>query len=386
MTACSSYQEPRCQLANSGHRSPAHRPATRLRTTITYVHKLAYFFDKQVLLIICFSLFALLSSWRSGSLVSAGAGRAPTAGWRGQRACLLRGGGDLRGTLLDKLSAMAPCALRLYARGVHGAHIRASIDTHGHPRGPYDLERILFRMKSLRGGVLVALVLISALVVIASPAFATPNLTSSTGTLPVSPFLTPTSASTSSSTFRGVSTSLAIPALGLAVTCRQSWGSGYVDAATHTNFRITSLSFNGCTVDGGLGTVDNNGTITCDASTRVPWLLTAKTVDAARRSASGGISIPGGSTGCRFRVTSATFGSISFLIDPGQSCLPAARGTPNVYTWAARPAALQVTCAIRVTTTGGLIFTGTGNYGAVAPYTVRPDTARDAVISVTAVS
>ncbi len=239
-------------------------------------------------------------------------------------------------------------------------------------------------MKSLRGGVLVALVLISALVVIASPAFATPNLTSSTGTRPVSPFITPTSLSTSSSTFRAAGISLSIPALGLALTCRQSWGSGYTDAATHTNFRITSLSFNGCTVDGGLGTFDNNGTITCDATTRVPWLLTAKTVDAARRSASGSISIPASSTGCRFRVTSATFGSISFLIDPGQSCLPAARGTPNTYTWGTVPPTLQITCSARLTTTGGLVFTGTSNYA--VRYTVRPDTARDATMTVTAVS
>ncbi len=238
-------------------------------------------------------------------------------------------------------------------------------------------------MKSLRTGIVASLVLMSALAMVSVPAFATPNLTASSGTAAVAPFFTPISNSNSQRTFRGANVSIAVPALAVTITCRESWGSGYADT-THTNFRYTSHSFNGCTIDVGGGTVDNNGTITCGATTVAPWLLTISSVNAATRSAVGSLSIPAngaGVTACSFTFTRSG-SSYTVTVNRGQSCLPGARGSPNTYTWAT--SRVQMTCSLSVTIVGAIVVTTTATYS--SGYTLRPDTARDGTLVVTAAS
>ena len=176
-------------------------------------------------------------------------------------------------------------------------------------------------MKSLKKGALAALVLVVALVVVAQPAFATPRLTTSTGTAAVSPFITPVSAdSRSHSTFTAGRTSLSISALGLSVTCLTSSGSGYVPA-THTRFAITSLSFGtgvaGDCVTTPAGSVDGNR-VHCDVNTRTPWYLHVTSVVGV--SSQGAVEIANNAR-CRFVVTLGALGSSTVTIEPGQSCV-----------------------------------------------------------------
>jgi hypothetical protein len=109
---------------------------------------------------------------------------------------------------------------------------------------------------------LLALLLVSAVIVVVSPAFATPKLTTSTGTRPdggaVSPYFTPIGSATSSITInqsyggsrRGSSfVGRDKDANVVGFTCDEVRGSGHV-LATHTRLRITSLAFGRCTVDG----------------------------------------------------------------------------------------------------------------------------------------
>jgi hypothetical protein len=96
-------------------------------------------------------------------------------------------------------------------------------------------------MKAIRSGLLAALVLVTAVVVIASPAFATPNITASSGTRAVSPFFTPIGSTTSASA--GFSTDFRFNFDGtFSVTCRRAIAWFYVPA-THTQGLVTSLRF-----------------------------------------------------------------------------------------------------------------------------------------------
>jgi hypothetical protein len=142
-------------------------------------------------------------------------------------------------------------------------------------------RKVLF-MKAIRLGALVALLLITAAVVLASPAFATPNITASSGTVngesahragAVAPFITPSGDTIRSSiTFTGTGSSFRIGSF--SVTCVVT-GSGYV-TVTHTQVRITTISFTGCTdTFGGRPTVDSS----C-ANSVTPWFLHVKTLNA----------------------------------------------------------------------------------------------------------
>jgi hypothetical protein len=135
----------------------------------------------------------------------------------------------------------------------------------------------------MRRSFLVAMASVSVLVAVGSPAFATPNLTDSSGSSPVAPFITPIGTTRSQFTGRSSDSSFFIPTIAAVIECRTAIMSGYV-GSTHTRARITSLSFGNrsasdCDVrvsDGAFSGVIVGDEITClaagDASTR-PWFL-----------------------------------------------------------------------------------------------------------------
>jgi hypothetical protein len=236
-------------------------------------------------------------------------------------------------------------------------------------------------MKALRGSVLVALVLISALVVIASPAFATPNLTASSGNTAVAPFITPQTNTRSLYTGSATNSSLSIAGVDT-ISCTTSRVSGYA-STTHTQVRLTDLTFGtGGSCRAGLGTVVSP--ISCLADSRTPWFLHVSSIvsgGGARGSATGTVSI---TTTCTVLIRTL-FGDQRVVVDSGQSCRNPAGGGVT-YTWdtGTRRSQLVVNCDLIVTLRGvrnesrTATFTGT--------YDVRPDTARDATLSVTAAS
>ena len=231
-------------------------------------------------------------------------------------------------------------------------------------------------MRTLKSGALVALVLVSALVVIGSPAFATPNITASSGTRAVSPFITPIGSTRSQSTAQAGSTSLSIAALGASVTCDRAVTSAYVDT-THTQLKITSLSFGtgrvGSCVTTPAGSIDGNQ-ITCTATSTNPWFLHVRSV--AGNSSTGTVNI---TSTCRFVATTSALGSLTFTVDANQSCI-AGPGAGVRYTSATR--VLDVTCTLTVTVRPLGSFTA--NFSGV--FNVRPDTRRDAALTVTLAS
>jgi hypothetical protein len=125
-------------------------------------------------------------------------------------------------------------------------------------------------MRAVRGGIFVVLLVASTVIAIASPAFATPRLTTSTsgsfqegGGRPdggaVSPFFTPIGASATSEITitnafgRNLGPSFrAITAGGTPVqfTCSRAQASAFV-GPTHTRLRITRLGFVECKIDLG---------------------------------------------------------------------------------------------------------------------------------------
>jgi hypothetical protein len=146
--------------------------------------------------------------------------------------------------------------------------------------------------RSLKSGLLVALVLMSAVVVIASPAFATPNLTDSSGTRPVAPFITPIGNTTDSSvaaTEDGTSRFTAFSTLlgsNIVVSCA-STAQGHV-LATHTRAVIDTLRFDSCrTSVGGTVVVRTNAD-----STRCPFFLHVARRNAGATSWDGTFNIP----------------------------------------------------------------------------------------------
>jgi hypothetical protein len=161
-------------------------------------------------------------------------------------------------------------------------------------------RKVHVTMKSLKGAVLLALVLVSALVVVASPAFATPRLTSSTGTAArpdngaVSPFITPIG-DTVRSSINATSPRSDFSALiigGLAtytITC-SSRGTAYV-GVTHTQAILTSLVFETCR-DSLNGSPRVSTTV---SSPDHPWFLHVRAA-AGANSWDGTVNIPAGST------------------------------------------------------------------------------------------
>jgi hypothetical protein len=173
-------------------------------------------------------------------------------------------------------------------------------------------------MKALRRGVLGALLLTSAVVVVAAPAFATPRLTTSTANVPdggaVSPFWTPIGSTTSNSVTithtsaarRGLSIS-GLNASGLLVTatCRTTNATAFA-GLTHTRLTVSSLSFTGCTVD-GLG-------LAVTVTTRPPYFLHER-VAIVGHSWEGVLELPAASE-MTIRVTDPINGDCELSIRP----------------------------------------------------------------------
>ncbi len=253
-------------------------------------------------------------------------------------------------------------------------------------------------MRRLKGGVIAALVLVSALVVVASPAFATPNITASSGTRSgdihrdgaVSPFITPSTNTRSQITARSTNSRFSLPSLGTTLACRTSSVSGYA-STTHTQLRLTSVSFGDDQNPGASNCTATGGTlaepITCTATSARPWFLHVKNIisgGGARGSASGTVNL---TSSCVVTVRLAGLGTQQVTVDANQSCIGGA-ATDNTYTWDTTSSpvrsSLSVRCRLRVTiqpiniTTTGSLFEG--------DYTARPDTVRDPVPSVTLAS
>jgi hypothetical protein len=245
-------------------------------------------------------------------------------------------------------------------------------------------ERKLDRMMSLKRSVLLALMLMSVVVVAASPAFATPNITASSGSRPVSPFVTPIG-NTSTSSSDGLSTDSRLSIGGTDVACRTANARGYVDV-THTNVKLTSVTFGDgrggtCSATGG-GRVDGDS-IDGGATSARPWHLHVRTVDAATRSATGTVNT---SSAVTFVVTVPIAGaSCQFTVPAGQS-------VPAVYTFGNTSLAVDGTVTTNIVPVRDPIRvcprSGTATYRAT--YTIRPSPAplgtRNSRLSVTAVS
>ncbi len=253
--------------------------------------------------------------------------------------------------------------------------------------------------KVLRIGVLVGLALSSVLVV-GSPAFATPNITASSGSDgrrphdggAVAPFVTPSTNTRSQATIRSTDSRWALPSLGTTLACRTSSISGY-SSTTHTQLRLTSVSFgddqtpaaSNCTMTGG----SLQEPITCTATSARPWFLHVRSIVSTSGERPSAIR---GSAAMTMNFTSACvmtwrlpIGTQQVSIDANQSCFGSA-ATDITYTWttSTRVGSLSIRCRFRVTiqpiniTTPNSIFEGT--------YTVRSDTSRDPLLSVTAAS
>jgi hypothetical protein len=250
-------------------------------------------------------------------------------------------------------------------------------------------------MRRLKGGALVALILLTAVVVVASPAFATPNITASSGNAnpvppnphsasAVAPFITPST--NTRSLYTGVSRNwqIAFPSLGSTIRCETSNMSFYA-SMTHTQLRVTDITFSrNCTVS-PVGTVDNQP-ISCTANSRTPWSIHVRAVDGRTRSASGTINVPtGDGAGNELCTIRTTIGGVSqsLSVSRNQSCRASASATGITYTWSRTPPTIDITCAWVVTiqplrANTASVFSGT--------YTITPDTARDGVLTVTSSS
>ncbi len=145
--------------------------------------------------------------------------------------------------------------------------------------------------KALRTWALVGLVLLSVLVVVASPAFATPDLTASSGTRVVAPFITPVGDSARSNIIASsIDLRFVFPS-GIVIRCRTATFGGFV-GSTHTQITITSFTYGngapGACDSGGFG---NSTSIDGGATTTSPWFLHVRSFQAANGSASGTINV-----------------------------------------------------------------------------------------------
>ncbi len=238
--------------------------------------------------------------------------------------------------------------------------------------------------KALKVVVLVGLVGSSVLVV-GSPAFATPNLTASSGNAPVAPFITPSTSTRSQVTVRSTDPRVSLPSLGVTMTCRTSSVSGY-SSTTHTQLRLTSLSFGDDQTPAANSCILNSGSvvepITCTATSARSWSLHVRSIisgGGARGSASMTVNL---TSGCVLTMR-LPIGTQQVTIDPNQSCVGAA-ATDNTYTWdtSTRVGSLSIRCRLRVTIQPINITAIASTFEGA--YTVRSDTARDVLLSVTA--
>ncbi len=243
-------------------------------------------------------------------------------------------------------------------------------------------------MRPLRGIVLAMGVAVLTVVVVVAPAFATPNLTASSGTRAVAPFITPITSTTSSSTGRSSDFSASIDGLATTLSCRTTILSGYV-GTTHTQVRITSLSFG----DGGADVLSNcrvttpigNGAVqgdraTCEASSASPLFLHVRNEDPRIRG-SWNFSLGFGFGGCLFPVVIG-LGVCRISVDPGGEIT-------LVYTTTTKQFQFTSNASVAVTVrnvincpipSGSYVATVTGGFG----YT--PDTRRDSAPTITVAS
>jgi hypothetical protein len=233
-------------------------------------------------------------------------------------------------------------------------------------------------LRILKISALVMLVSFLALVAIGSPAFATPNITASSGTRAVSPFLTPIGNTRSQSTAVSTNSSYAITGV-LTLSCAIAKASGYV-TGTHTQVRLTSLAFGdgrpGSCTTGPSITLDGNY-FSCTATSADPWFLHAKTFD-GRDSTTGTSNNP---STCSYKFTLGGFNN---------SCI-ASVDTNQSYsaTYTQRATSLSVTGrAVLTIRPIGATCGATGSFNAMftGDFTFRPDTPRDTRVTVTRTS
>jgi hypothetical protein len=223
-------------------------------------------------------------------------------------------------------------------------------------------------MRLARHAVLLALVLAATAAAIAVPAFATPNITASSGTRAVAPFVTPIGNTlTSSST--AFSTDSRFGLGGAEFTCRTASMTGYV-AATHTQLRLTSVTFGdgrGSTCFWSGGWTFDGDSINGGASSVNPWHLHFKTHDAPTRSGQGTINI---SRTFSFVITTGTGASCDFTVAGGQSLA-------TTYTYSTTSLAVDgsFTVGIRGITDPLRVCPAGGTMTLRATYTIRPTTA-----------
>jgi hypothetical protein len=237
-------------------------------------------------------------------------------------------------------------------------------------------------MSVLRSVALVALVLVSASIVVASPVFATPNITASSGTTAVSPFITPIGNTRSLSVGSSTNSSLVLPTLSSTVSCTTSTIAGYV-ATTNTQLKLTSMSFGGgnaarnCRVSPA-GTIDNRPDITCTATSSNPWFLHLRNLPSAT-SAAGTINP---TSSCTVRVTIGG-AAVVISVDANQSCVANAGAGNNEYTWntTSGVGSLVVDCTLTATISNPRSSTSSTFRGT---YTVRPLTSTDEPLTMTA--
>jgi hypothetical protein len=230
-------------------------------------------------------------------------------------------------------------------------------------------------MKALKTIALAVMALATGLVIVASPAFATPNLTASSGTRTVSPFFTPIGNTRSGLSGLSNDSQITIPTIGTTIICSNSTIRGYVDT-THTQIRITSLSFGddggACVLNPRVGTVDNRPDITCTATSANPWLLHVTNVTTTTTSSLTTINM---TSTCAIRFTHLGT-PYNAILDSNQSCRHNAQADANELTTSIR--LLDINCSFTMTLRGGVVrasaaSTLSGRYGYL------PDTARDAL-------
>jgi hypothetical protein len=227
-------------------------------------------------------------------------------------------------------------------------------------------------MKVFRSSVLVVLALVSAAVVVVSPAFATPNITASSGTSPVAPFITPIGNTRSQWTGRATSSfTLDLPAVPANVTCRSARFSSYYDV-THTQERITVFDIGDgiagtctATIQRGAGTVDRDR-VQCITSSTTPWFFHVKQI-VGGTSANGHL-IP--TTACGIIVTVGRTISCNLSINAGQSI-------PYVDTWTSRTLAINGSATVAVRSVANCLPTGPQTGTLTVIYSYVPDTVAD---------
>ena len=225
------------------------------------------------------------------------------------------------------------------------------------PRGKSGGGRAL-RTRALA---LVVLLLVSAMVVVASPAFATPNLTASSGTRTVAPFITPVGDSARSNIIATSTDSRFVFPAGIVIRCRTATFGGFV-GSTHTQVAITSFTYGngapGACDAGGFGA---NTSIDGGATTTAPWFLHIRSFQAGNGSASGTINV------------TRAFPAFTLFAGACQVTI-AAQSLDVTYTNATR---LFVVSDPSVAYTGP-VPCGSGNARFDATYTLRMATGRDA--------